>query len=566
MGKKGGNSWLTAVKRAFRSPTKESPEKVRNCRRKQDHPTEDHDDDDNKCPKSKRRWLFKKTVGSQQEETSVQQNQHQKSGGGGGGDSGSDVADHRHAIAVAVATAAAAEAAVATAHAAMEVARLARPSGTAVATTTKNNYSQKLKEHSAAVVIQTSFRGYLARRALRALKGLVKLQALVRGHNVRKQAKMTLKCMQALVRVQARVLDQRLKLSHEGSRKSTFSDTTSLMDSRYLQDIAERRSVSHSREPSSILDEWDERPHRIEEVKAMLQSRKEAAFKREKSLSHAFSQQMWRSDRSSMGEEELEEKPRWLDRWMASKQWDSTAAGSPAMRARSSIDHHRDSIKTVEIDTSQPYSYLPSNFRRSSISSSSNYQPNYQNQRPASPLHSRANNNHSGLVTPSPSRTRPLQVRSASPRCVREDRGYTYNSNVSQTPSLRSNYFYTGNLSTHNRSGGVINNCNGSMPNYMAATESAKARVRSQSAPRQRPSTPERDRPGTAGGVVGPKKRLSFPNPDPYGGAGFGGYNLRSPSFKSVIEQQSNYSSCCTDSIGGEISPSSTTDLRRWLR
>ncbi|XP_048502656.1 protein IQ-DOMAIN 17 isoform X2 [Beta vulgaris subsp. vulgaris] len=483
---------------------------------------------------------------------------------------GSDVSEQRHAIAVAVATAAAAEAAVATAHAAMEAARLTHPSPTNV---------NPPREDCAATLIQTAFRGYLARRALRALKGLVKLQALVRGHNVRKQAKMTLKCMQALVRVQARVLDQRMRLSHDGSRKSTFSDTNSIVESRYLQDIAERRSLSHSREPSSLADDWDERPHTIEEVKAMLQNRKDAALKREKSLSHAFSHQMWRSDRSSVGEEELEEKPRWLDRWMATKQWDSSIAPSPSMRGRASTDH-RDSIKTVEMDTSQPYSYLVPNFRRSVTSTTANhYQAQYHNQRPSSPLHSRAQSHsqhqhqHPPSSTPSPSRARPIQVRSASPRCIREER--SYNSQVCQTPSLRSNYFYNGNIQPNQRGAATANaattSSGGPKPNYMAATESAKARLRTQSAPRQRPSTPERDRGGPGAGA-GAKKRLSFPNPDPYSGMGYGSYNLRSPSFKSVnvqlgmMEQQSNYSSCCTDSLGGEISPSSTTDLRRWLR
>lgn len=60
---------------------------------------------------------------------------------------------------------------------------------------------------------------------------------------MRKQAKMTLRCMQALVRVQSRVLDQRKRLSHDGSRKSAFSDTQSVLESRYLQDISDRRSM-----------------------------------------------------------------------------------------------------------------------------------------------------------------------------------------------------------------------------------------------------------------------------------------------------------------------------------
>lgn len=58
-------------------------------------------------------------------------------------------AEQRHAIALAVATAATAEAAVATAQAAAEVVRLTRSNPDFV------------KEHCAAIVVQTAFRGYL---------------------------------------------------------------------------------------------------------------------------------------------------------------------------------------------------------------------------------------------------------------------------------------------------------------------------------------------------------------------------------------------------------------------
>lgn len=42
MGKKGGSSWLTAVKRAFRSPTKESDKK--SSRRREDHDQEEDEE------------------------------------------------------------------------------------------------------------------------------------------------------------------------------------------------------------------------------------------------------------------------------------------------------------------------------------------------------------------------------------------------------------------------------------------------------------------------------------------------------------------------------------------
>ena len=232
---------------------------------------------------------------------------------------------------------------------------------------------------------------------------------------------------------------------------------------------------------------------------------------------------------------------------MSSKPWDK----------RASTDQRPPIYKTVEMDTSQPY--LTRAHSRTGASPS-------RSQRPDTPSRTSHHYNHQqqhsfSSATPSPAKSRPIQIRSASPRIQRDDRSaYSYTSN---TPSLRSNYSFTA------RSGYSVCTTT-ALPNYMAITESAKARIRSHSAPRQRPLTPEKDRAGSA------RKRLSYPVPvqPPVDYGDSNSQSLRSPSLKSIggsqlgaLEQQSNYSSCYTESVGGggEISPASTSD-RRWFR
>lgn len=186
-----------------------------------------------------------------------------------GGASVSTVDQNKHAIAVAAATAAVAEAALAAAKAAAEVVRLtttAPPSG---------HVSRRWSlEDFAAVKIQSAFRGYLARRALRALKGLVKLQALVRGHFVRKQSAAMLRRLQALVRVQNRARANRVQSSDSthcrcgstSSIRDTKGGESTLLASNWLENWVEVESSMNSPSPLKISRADDEKGDKILEV------------------------------------------------------------------------------------------------------------------------------------------------------------------------------------------------------------------------------------------------------------------------------------------------------------
>ncbi|KAK4860137.1 hypothetical protein QYF36_017957 [Acer negundo] len=72
-------------------------------------------------------------------------------------------------------------------------------------------------DESAVIVIQGAVRRFLAQRELLKLKNVIKLQAAVRGHLVRRHAVGTLRCVQGIVKMQVLVRARRARLSPNSS-------------------------------------------------------------------------------------------------------------------------------------------------------------------------------------------------------------------------------------------------------------------------------------------------------------------------------------------------------------
>ncbi|KAI3719666.1 hypothetical protein L6452_20568 [Arctium lappa] len=155
------------------------------------------------------------------------------------------------------------------------------------------------RENGAAIRIQTAFRGFLARKALRALKGLVRLQAIIRGHLVRRQAVTTLKRLQSVINIHSQACAKRIQVvdcpSHNGYQENRGKDLKNV----HIDMNSQKR--------------WDDSILTKEEENAMLCSKKEAAMKRERIKEYTFNHRM----SSESEQSKVNEKWRyWLEHWV----------------------------------------------------------------------------------------------------------------------------------------------------------------------------------------------------------------------------------------------------------
>ncbi|CAN6350759.1 unnamed protein product [Urochloa humidicola] len=156
------------------------------------------------------------------------------------------------------------------ADAAEAAAAAARPTVTA-----PRAWIARSKEDIAATRIQAACRGYLARRSHQE-RGMARLMSLVEGFTIKRQTEEALYCMQTMTRIQTQIYSRRLK---------TEEDKKALKG---------RIKVEQSLDKTKIGEGWDRSLQSKEQMEAVMMMKQEAASRRQKAMSYAFSNQ-WRN-------------------------------------------------------------------------------------------------------------------------------------------------------------------------------------------------------------------------------------------------------------------------------
>ncbi|XP_048566661.1 protein IQ-DOMAIN 2-like [Triticum urartu] len=339
-----------------------------------------------------------------------------------------------------------------------------------------------LSRELAATKIQTAFRGHLARRALRALKGLVRLKSLVQGHSVKRQATSTLRCMQTLSRVQSKIRTRRIKMAEEN------------------QALQRQLLLNQELETLRMGDQWNTSLQSKEQIEASLVSRQEAAARRERALAYAFSHQ-WKSTSRSANPMFVDpSNPHWgwswLERWMASRPFDGR--NGTAEKDGSSVDRTLVNSTSLSMNLGQVETVT-----KADNQVVDSLKPNDDKPTPLSTPKPSGPAPRQSPSTPSPVLAR---KKSATPKSGDGD-GDDARSVVSTVRSERPRRHSMGASSV--RDDASLS----SVPSYMAATKSASARAKSRvQSPMLTEGAAQAETLEKGWSSVGSaKKRLSFP-------------------------------------------------------
>ncbi|KAK9048324.1 hypothetical protein SSX86_032713 [Deinandra increscens subsp. villosa] len=164
----------------------------------------------------------------------------------------------------------------------------------------------------AATRIQTAYRSYRARKALRCLKGTSRFRELVEADALTKQASSALNKIHFWSKIQIEITNRRHWMVAEGRIKQ-----------KKFENQAKFESKLHELEV-----EWSGGPETMEEIVSRMQQREEATNKRERAMAYAFYHQ-WRANSNRYFGQAYYDLSKeswgwsWKERWIAVCPWEA---------------------------------------------------------------------------------------------------------------------------------------------------------------------------------------------------------------------------------------------------
>ncbi|RWR89649.1 protein IQ-DOMAIN 1 [Cinnamomum micranthum f. kanehirae] len=167
-------------------------------------------------------------------------------------------------------------------------------------------------EFVAATRIQTAFRAFMARKSLRCLKGVARLQVLTQGHSVNKQATITLSYLKSWSKIQAQIRARRLCMVTEDRIRQKKQENQQKLEAKLHE----------------LEVEWCGGSETMEEILARIHQREEAAVKRERAMAYAFSHQWRANSNQNLGQASYDFGNgnwgwSWKERWIAARPWEN---------------------------------------------------------------------------------------------------------------------------------------------------------------------------------------------------------------------------------------------------